>query len=478
MIQEKQKLLALIDKKAKIYCDLSDQIWGFAETRFSLKKSADALCECLKQEGFTIERGLCGMADAFIASYGTSGPVIGILGEYDALPTMSQMPDVFEKKPLIEGAAGHGCGHHILGAGSVVAAVGFKEYLEQSGGKAIIKYFGCPAEESGSGKAYLARGGAFSGVDAFLTWHPMTETRVWTVSTLANYQVWFHFKGRSAHAAAAPHQGRSALDACELMNMGVNYLREHIIPEARVHYAYIDVGGQAPNVVQASATLLYFIRAPKSSQVKEIYRRIVDVAKGAALMTETSMEVEWDSACAEYIVNEALSDITYKNILELGPVQFTKEENDYFAKYTSQLDAVSKNMLRESVARVFKDESQERINAIASKPILDDIFPYIVTDAVLPGSTDVSDASWIAPTAQFTVSCFPSGIPPHSWQWVASGKSSVAHKALLYAGKVLAMTAMDIVQNPDLLVKAKAEHIKRLGGETYQCAIPSEVKPK
>ena len=478
MTTEKKLILEAIDKKAKTFCDISDQIWDFAEVRFALKKSADVLCAALEQEGFTIQRGISGMEDAFIATYGSSGPVIGILGEYDGLSGMSQVADSSSKEPLVEGEAGHGCGHHLLGAGALAGAVGLKDYLEQSGEKGIIKYFGCPGEESGSGKAFFARDGSFDGVDAFLTWHPMSETGVWGSSSLANYQVWFHFKGRSSHAAAAPHQGRSALDACELMNVGVNYLREHIIPEARVHYAYIDVGGTAPNVVQASSTLLYFIRAPKSAQVNEIFLRVLDIAKGAALMTGTEMELEWDSACAEYILNLELLEVMYKNMQEIGSVPFTAEDFEYASKYTSQLDGVSKSLLRGSIAKRYPGESNERIDELAAKPLLDEIAPYAVSEEAMPGSTDVSDASWQAPTAQLVVSCYPSGTPPHSWQWVATGKNSIAHKGLIYGGKVIAMTALDILKNPELLEKAKAEFKNRLAGETYNCAIPKDKMPK
>jgi len=478
MDQKKQNLIDVIDKKAQIFCDLSDQIWDFAETRFKLKKSADALCKCLEQEGFTVKRGLSGMADAFVAVYGDSGPVIGILAEYDALPTMSQVPEILEKKPLVEGSAGHGCGHHALGAGSLAAAVGLKDYLAKTGEKAIIKFFGCPGEESGSGKAYLARGGEFAGVDAFLTWHPGWETVVTSVSSLANYQVWFRFKGLSAHASATPHLGRSALDACELMNVGVNYLREHIIQEARVHYAYTDVGGGAPNVVQSSASLLYFIRAPKASQLPGIFERITDIAKGAALMTGTRMEVEWDSAVYELLTNDTLNEALYRNMTTLGPIQYTGEEYEFASKYTSLLDDVSKKMLRAGIAKAFKGESEERITEIAAKPLIDTIFPFSSSDAVMPGSTDVGDASWQAPTVQNSVTCFPAGTTAHSWQWVALGKNSIAHKGLLYAGKTLAMTALDIIQNPELLTKAKAEWKKRIAGTAYKCQIPADVMPK
>ena len=477
MNPEKQKLIDLVENKRKLFTNVSDQVWNATEVRFDLKKSADVLCDALVQEGFSLERGICGMKDAFIATYGSGGPVVGILGEYDALPEMSQVSGAFEKKCEKEGA-GHGCGHQALGAGSLAAAVALKDYLAGSSKRATVKYFGCPAEEGGSGKAYMARDGAFDGVDAFITWHPMTETQIWGSSSLANYQVYFHFKGRSAHAAAAPQHGRSALDACELMNVGVNYLREHIVQEARLHYAYTNSGGKAPNVVQAAASQLYFIRAPKSSQVKEIYERVVDIARGAALMTGTQMEMEWDAVCTEYLVNETLAQAMYKNMVELGPISYTDEDVRYAAQYTEQLGESARAAARAAVAKAFGQTNPDLVDRIASKPIVDDIYPYSVTDAAMSGSTDVGDASWKAPTVQLTVACFPLGTVPHSWQWVAAGQSGIVHKGLLFAGKAMAMTALDIIENPEMLQKAKEEQKKRLGGEIYRCAIPADVVPK
>lgn len=467
MNSEKQKLCQLVDNKQKLFTEVSDRIWSTPEVRFELKRSADTLCEALKHEGFKVERDLCGMKDAFVATFGTGGPVIGILGEYDALPEMGAAS-----------GAGHGCGHQALGAGSLAAAVALKDYLAESPQKATLKYFGCPAEEGGSGKAFMARDGAFKGVDAFITWHPMTETQIWGASSLANYQVYFHFKGRSAHAAAAPHHGRSALDACELMNVGVNYLREHIVQEARLHYAYTNAGGAAPNVVQAAASQLYFIRAPKSSQVKEIFERVLDIARGAALMTGTQMEMEWDAVCTEYMVNETLAQVMYKNMAELGPIRYTDEELRYAARYTETLSESAKASARAAVAKAFGPENLEEIDRIASKPIVDDLYPYHVTNEAMPGSTDVGDASWNAPTVQLTVACFPFGTVPHSWQWVETGQSSLVHKGLLFAGKVMAMTGLDIIENPALLQQAQDELKKRLGHTAYVCPIPPEIKPK
>jgi aminobenzoyl-glutamate utilization protein B len=474
---DKQKILSAIEAKAKLFTDVGDRIWEFAETRFGLKQSADALCAALKDEGFTLERGVAGMAHAFVSTFGSGAPVIGILGEYDALPGLSQTAGLAEKKALKADGGGHGCGHNLLGAGALAGAVGIKDYMKETGLGGTVKFFGCPAEEAGSGKAFMARAGLFTGLDGVLTWHPMTETGVWGMSSLANYQVYYGFKGVAAHAAAAPHYGRSALDAAELMSVGVNYLREHVIQEARIHYAYIDVGGQAPNVVQPTAEVLYYIRAPKTAQAREIFERVTEVAKGAALMTGTTMNMRWDSYCAEYVVNDALSRAMYANLLAVGPCSYTADELAFAQKFVDSLPESARKGIAATVASRFGADDPKRVAEIAAKPIIDDIMPYAISDKALPGSTDVGDASWHAPTAQFLGVCFPAGTVAHSWQHVACGQSSIAHKGVLQAGKVLALTALDMLEKPELLAEAKAEHKRRLAGETYQCPFPPEHMP-
>ncbi|MDR1324611.1 MAG: amidohydrolase [Treponema sp.] len=477
-MSDKRRIAELIDKKAAVFTALNDKIWECAEIRFGLKHSADAICAALEGEGFTIERGVAGMAHAFIATWGKGAPEIGILGEYDALPGLSQQAGVPEKKPVIAGGNGHGCGHSALGAGSAAAASGIKDYLQEQGLSGTVKYYGCPAEESGSGKAYLARAGVFNGLDIALTWHPMMENSVWTMSSLANYQIFFSFKGRSAHAAAAPENGRSALDAAELMSVGVNYLREHIIQEARIHYAYTDVGGGLPNVVQASSELLYFIRAPKPSQVQSIFERVVDIAKGAALMTGTTMSLRWDSAAANYLVNNTLGKAMHTNMISLGPVTWTEEELAFARSFQATLDEGTRSNIPATVARYFPRAAKTEIEAMAAKPILDDIVPYKETNWVLPGSTDVGDVSWQVPTAQVFTACYPQGTVSHSWQLTACGKSSLVHKGLIHAAKIIAFTAADILENPALVADAKAEYQRRLDGESYCCPIPPEVNPE
>jgi aminobenzoyl-glutamate utilization protein B len=475
---DKQRIIKIIEEKSRLFTDVSDRIWEFAEIRFALKQSADALCAALEQEGFRIERGIAGMAHAFIASYGSGGPKIGILGEYDALANMNQAAGAAEKKVVNPGAPGHGCGHNALGAGALAGAVGIKDYIKETGIPGTIRYYGCPAEESGSGKAFIARAGLFNDLDAILTWHPMTETLVWGVSSLANYQIYFRFTGKSAHASAAPEYGRSALDAAELMNVGVNYLREHTIQESRIHYAYTDAGGGAPNVVQAAAELLYYIRAPKSSQAREIYERVADIARGAALMTGTTMEMKWDSYCAEYLVNDVLGRAMYANLLTVGPNSYAAEELAFAKQYTAALDPAARAGISAKIAAFFAKETPERIAEIAAQPIIADILPYAMSGRVMPASTDVGDASWHAPTAQLTTACFPAGTVAHSWQYVACGKSSLVHKGLIQAGKVIALTALDVLEKPELREDAKAEHRRRLTGESYQNPIPPEVVPE
>jgi aminobenzoyl-glutamate utilization protein B len=474
----KKQIAGLIDKKAAVFTALNDRVWECAEIRFGLKKSADAICAALEGEGFTIERGVAGMAHGFIATWGKGAPVIGILGEYDALPSLSQQAGLAEKRPLTPGGNGHGCGHSALGAGSAAAAAGIKDYMREQGLSGTVKYYGCPAEESGSGKAYLARAGAFKGLDAALTWHPMMENSVWTMSSLANYQIFFSFKGISAHAAASPENGRSALDAAELMSVGVNYLREHIIQEARVHYAYTDVGGGLPNVVQPTAELLYFIRAPKPAQVQSIFERVCDIAKGAALMTGTTMSYRWDSAAANYLVNDTLGRAMHANLSALGPVKWTESDLAFARSFQATLGEGARKTIPAAIARYFPKAAPADLAAMAAGPMLDNIVPYMETSRVMPASTDVGDVSWQTPIAQLTTACYPLGTVSHSWQLTACGQSPLVHKGLIQAAKVIAFTAADLLENPGLVADAKAEHQRRLAGESYRCPIPPEVEPE
>ncbi|MGM0714712.1 M20 family metallopeptidase [Brevibacillus parabrevis] len=460
-----KRIAEMIESKRDSFIKVSDRIWEFAETRFQEYQSAELLAQTLESEGFQVERGVGGIQTAFIGSFGSGTPVVAILGEFDALSGMSQKKGQAKEEPEVPGANGHGCGHNLLGTASLAAAVAVKQYMEENNLPGTVRYYGCPGEEGGSGKSFMARAGLFDDVDFALCWHPMGYNSIMAVESLANYQVYFKFKGKSAHAAASPHLGRSALDAVELMNVGVNYLREHIITDARVHYAITNSGGLSPNVVQPYAEVLYLVRAPKVDQVQEIYERVCKIAKGAAMMTETEVEIVFDKACSNLVQNRTLEEVMYKNYQELG-VPVHDEAELQLAK-----------AMRATLSEQEKATAERQSPGTPDPDMVTWLNPYNGGTIPLNGSTDVGDVSWITPTAQCTTACFINGSTLHSWQWVALGATSMAHKGMLHAGKVMAATAVDMLQNPELLAKAKAELKERLGGKEYVCPIPDGVMP-
>ncbi|WP_312114934.1 M20 family metallopeptidase [Brevibacillus reuszeri] len=460
-----KQIAEMIENKRDSFIKVSDRIWEFAETRFEEYQSAELLAQTLESEGFQVERGVGGIQTAFIGSFGSGSPVVAILGEFDALSGMSQKKGQAKEEPLVPGANGHGCGHNLLGTASLAAAVAVKQYMEENNMSGTVRYYGCPGEEGGSGKTFMARAGLFEDVDFALCWHPMGYNSIMAIESLANYQVYFKFRGKSAHAAASPHLGRSALDAVELMNVGVNYLREHIITDARVHYAITNSGGLSPNVVQPYAEVLYLVRAPKVAQVQEIYERVCKIAKGAALMTETEVEIVFDKACSNVVQNETIEQVMYKNFQDLGVPVHDEEE----LKLAKSVRATLTEQERQTA---------ERLSADTLDPdMVSWINPYTGATIPLNGSTDVGDVSWITPTAQCTTACFINGSTLHSWQWVTLGATSMAHKGMLHAGKVMASTAIDMLKNPELIEKAKAELKQRLGKTTYVNPIPEGVMP-
>ena len=473
---EKQVLYRYLDEKADSFYALSDAVWEAAETAFEEKISAEALCTALVEEGFAVERGVAGIETAFLGRYGSGRPVIGILGEFDALSGLSQQAGLCERRPVAEGANGHGCGHNMLGAASLAAACAIKKYLKETGAEGTVIYYGTPGEEGGSGKAFMAREGVFDGLDLALTWHPSDYNAVWSGSWLANYQVRYAFRGVSAHAAGDPHHGRSALDAVELMNIGVQFLREHIMQEARIHYAITNTGGFSPNVVQAYAEVLYLIRAPKTAQVEEIYQRVNKIARGAALMTETELEIDFVKACSNVIPNNTLERVLYQNMKSLPTPQYTEEEMAFIRDMAATCARDCEGMRKKLCGATEAERA-------AVEPHLNDILygfvmPYVPSEAVSSGSTDVGDVSWVCPTAQVYTAAWVAGTPGHSWQIVAQGKSAQAHKSLLYAAKVMAGAAVDLLQNPELVRQAQAEHERRLEGGKYVCPIPDGVRPR
>lgn len=469
----KDQIIKLIDDKRDRSCDLSDRIWDHPEIGLEEFYSLDVLTEALESEGFKVESGLSGIDTAFKGTWGSGHPVIGFLGEYDALAGMSQRSMSLTQEPERPGCPGHGCGHNLLGAGALAAAVAVKDYLKERDLPGTVIYYGCPAEETASCKVYLARDGEFDALDIAITWHPDSKTYVMTDSCLSDCMMEFRFKGISAHAAAAPHLGRSALDAAELFNVGIQFLREHIPDGCRIQYAYLDVGGQAPNVVQNSASLYYDFRAPKVAMARELRPRIIRVAEGAAHMTETEMECEVTSAMSEYVPNLTLSRIMGEAVKELGAMGFSKEAFDFAEEMSKNISAED---IRES-ALILKDyldpaEAEKR----ACLVLQDEPLPYVETLKCEMASTDVGDVSYVAPTAQVYVATWAFGTQLHSWQAVSQGKSPIAHEGMIYAAKVMALTAAKVIEDPESLERIKEEH--RMNVPEYDCPLPEGVVPK
>ncbi|MCI7795838.1 MAG: amidohydrolase [Lachnospiraceae bacterium] len=475
-MDRKQFVIQAVEEKRDLIVKVSDQIFDYAEIGFHEFRTAKLYEETLKNEGFRVEMGVGGMPTAFKASFGAGKPVIGLLAEYDALPELSQKGGCAERTPA-DGANpdGHGCGHNLLGAGAFAAALAMKKYLEEDPEKGTVILFGCPSEEKGNGKTIMARDGVFDGVDAALTWHPMDVNKAWTVSSLANVSVFFRFKGVTAHAAASPEQGRSALDAAELMSVGVNYLREHIIPEARIHYAYRDVGGIAPNVVQGHSCVHYFVRAPKSWQVQEIYKRVIDVAEGAAKMTGTEMTYELYAGLSDYIPNRALTKLVHECMVEIGPADYSEEDFALARKFLTETSTAEE--LEAKKAKFRKMFGAERLEDILEHPLHTEIEPLDWNGAPMAGSTDVGDASYVMPTAQLTMATATLGTASHTWQMTAHGNTEIAHKAMLAAGEIMALSGIRLLEEPDVLKKAREEWLEETGG-VYECPIPKEIKPR
>ena len=463
-----------IDKNRERLFALSQQIWEYAEVGFQEYRSAEALKAFLIEEGFTVQSGVAGIPTAFVASYGSGKPSIGFLGEYDALYDLSQEPGNPQRKAFQNGNAGHGCGHNDLGVGSLAAAVAVKDYMKEHGLAGSVSYFGCPAEEDGSGKMFMARAGVFDGLDGAFTWHPEEKNAVDGNSWLACIGVLYRYKGRATHAAGQPHLGRSALDACELMNVGVNYLREHMIQDARVHYAYRDAGGGAPNVVQDHAAVYYFIRAPKVSQAIELRERVDNIARGAALMTETQLEIITTDGLCDFVPNHALSELLQEGLEAAGAPAFSKEDIQLAAKFQEGFDPAEVAAQIKYYAGKYGEEVAAEI---AKSPLMDQvILPLRFEPIVSPGSTDVGDVSYVCPTAQLFTSTFAIGTAGHSWQLTAMSGCNIGHEGMLTAGKAMAYAAVKAMQSPDVLKKAKEEYIKSTGG-SYICPVPADVEP-
>lgn len=463
-----------VARHAGAILDANDAIWGYAELAFHETKSAALLEKLLEENGFTVQTGLAGIPTCFTGTYvkGSGNPVMGVLGEFDALSSLSQRAATPEKIPVQEGAPGHGCGHCALGTGALAAAFAIKDYLDASGEDGTVIYFGCPAEEGAGSKQFMARAGLFDDVDFVYTWHPSTINAVEAVQSNAIMGANFRFKGRTSHAAASPHLGRSALDAVELMSVGCNYLREHVIPEARIHYAYQDVGGSAPNVVQDHAQLKYFIRAPKITQVKEIGERVKDIARGAALMTGTELEIYFSAGMCDYVPNDALSYLLSEALEAVGGPSFDDADRALAKEF---FDSYSASEIEASLKRLsynYDDWADYR-----TIPLVEKVGPYKPSDAYGFGSTDVGDASYAAPTAQMNVATYANGTPGHSWQVTAQVGSTITHKALVTVAEAIGLAAILTIERPETVKAAREEYVKETGGK-YICPVGMDAKPE
>ncbi|HSW04676.1 amidohydrolase [Aquabacterium sp.] len=449
---------------------LSDRLFDLAETAYDEYASVERQIDLLRQHGFVITRDIGGLPTAFVAEAGSGGPVIGLLGEYDALPQLSQQAGVWQARAACVGAAGHGCGHHLLGGATVLAALALQRWLAETGRAGRVRYHGCPAEEGGAGKTFLVRAGAFDELDAALTWHPASILALDAMSSLATLHARFRFTVRAAGSAedttATPQPGGSARDAVMLMNVGANYLREHIASDARLHYAVIDAGGNAPDVVQASSEVVYQIRAARLGEVRALYQRLHKIAEGAALMSGTHVLARVDKAMSNMRPNGVLSDLLYARMAALGPVPFDAVDR--------ALAAVTRGSLR-------PEDIGPSLAIFGAEGIADNLHSALLPrermPALLPASTDVGDVSWVTPTARFMAPCFVVGTPFHSWSMVAQGKSTFAHKGMVHAARILALGAGALFDDPALLRRARAELEAGAAQEAYVCPIPQDIAP-
>jgi len=447
---------------------ISDRIWELAEVGLQEYESSKLLAQELRKDGFEADLGVAGMPTAFVASYGSGKPVIGILAEYDALPGVSQKAQP-TREPLKKGAPGHGCGHNLFGAGSAAAALAIREAMGKKDLKGTVKLFGCPAEETLVGKVFLVRDRLFDGVDATLSWHPASCNSAWMSSSNALNSVKFNFHGLTSHAAADPERGKSALDAVELMNVGANYLREHISEKARLHYV-IPRGGGEPNVVPDYAQVWYYIRAPKRNEVEQIYSRVVNIAKGACLMTDTTMDLEFLVGCYGMLPNRSLTDLMIRNMRKVGPPKWSERDLDFAKKLAESMTAEER---RNAILKSRMPKREEKVEKLLDDGIDD---PEDERE-VMAGSTDVGDVSWVTPTANLVTATCVLGMPGHSWQETATSGMSIGHKGMILAAKTLALTGIDLLTEPEELKKLRDEFESKTKEFTYISPIPRGQMP-
>ena len=467
MKTNKHVIWDFVSRNQKRFQELADKVWSTPETCYSEQNSMSAHVDELIYHGFSVTKGIANIPTAVVGEYGTDGPIIAFLGEYDALAGLSQKADVFHQDPVKKGENGHGCGHNLLGSASMQAAVALRDWLKDLNLPGVVRYYGCPAEEGGAAKTFMVRDKIFKDVDAAITWHPGCLPGIVKGSSLANCRVDFTFEGRASHAAVSPHLGRSALDAIELMNVGVNYMREHMPDKARIHYALIDGGGISPNVVQAKAKVRYVVRDETTPKMMELLERVKEIAKGAALMTQTKVKTKILAGVSNLVYNETLGNIMQGNLDQLGAPEFSKEEHLYAKKYQDTLT-------RKDIESAY---SHAGIDLVEGQVLAETVVAGDVKPVDMGGSTDVADVSWAVPTVSLWGANYAIGTPFHSWQMTAQGKSSIAIKGMTHAAMVMAATGSDLILNKTILDDAWSEHNKTIEKEGYMLPISLSASP-
>jgi len=471
-----REVVSWLDQNQSPLIEMADQIWETPELGWKEFKSSRLQAAYMQKEGFSITWNVGDINTAFVAEWGKGKPILGFIGEYDALPGLSQKNQP-AKEAIIEGGPGHGCGHNLLGTGAVASAVAVQKYLQSAGASGTIRYYGCPAEENGGGKVFMARAGAFDDLDAALNFHPGNVNTPTKGSAVGINSIYFRFFGRSAHAGGAPHKGRSALDAVELMNVGVNYLREHVKDDVRIHYIITD-GGKAPNIVPEEAEVFYFVRAAKPDYLAEIVNRVQKVAEGAALMTETTFKTRFSDGYAPLLSNHYLADLQFQAMQLIGPIEYTKEEIDFAQAINDAFPGTNSDYIDDRIE--YYKLSQDNVDALEAyrdQPLIGRNFPALDEYIVATGSTDVGDLSQIVPVSVLSTVCFPTGCPGHSWANVASAGMSIGHKGMLHAAKIMALTAVELCSDPNHLVNIREEFNRKTKGKPYVRPISADIKP-
>ncbi len=464
-MKSKQDVIQWLEDNRATFIQMADQIWARPELAFKEFFAARLQSDFLEKEGFRVQRDIAGVNTAFIAEYGEGKPVIGFAGEYDALPGLSQKIQP-TKEALVEGGSGHGCGHNLLGTAHVASVTALKKWMEVNQVKGTLRYYGCPAEEAGSAKTFMARAGLFDDLDAAFNFHPMYANAAMKGSMVGINSMKFHFHGKSSHAGAAPHLGRSALDGVELLNVGLNYLREHVTPDVRMHYI-ITQGGEAANVVPPEAEALYIIRAHMPDNLRAVTEWVRNIAKGAALMSGTEVEEIFLSAVSNVLNNHYLADLQYANMQKLNlsngledEIDFARKVNEGYPPGTAQANALAFGMKPE----------------MADEAMLSQNYPAMDEGRVLTGSTDVGDLSWKAPLSMLMTSCWTTASAAHSWGIVATGGMSIGHKGMLHAAKIMALSAMDLYSEPVHLEKIRSEFEREISLHPYVNPLPAHIE--